>query len=94
MPLMATQNLVIEKPYLYSRNPIYFGVINLFFGISVLFDSISSLIMVLIFSATILIFTKFVEEKELEKRFGEEYLAYKDKTPFLIPSPLALRRKK
>lgn len=36
MPLMATQKLVVQKPYLYCRNPIFFGLINLFFGISIL----------------------------------------------------------
>ena len=94
MPLMATQNLVVQKPYLYCRNPIFFGVINLFFGISILFNSISSLVMVLIFSVIILLYTRFIEEKELEKRFGDEYLAYKKRTPFFIPIPTTLRRKK
>jgi protein-S-isoprenylcysteine O-methyltransferase Ste14 len=93
MPLMATQNLVVEKPYSYCRNPLYFGLINLFFGISILLGSISSLFMVLAFSVIILLFTRIVEEKELEKRFGEEYLAYKRTTPFIIPIPSLLRRK-
>jgi len=93
MPLMATQNLVVQKPYLFCRNPIFFGVINLFFGISILFNSISSLVMVLIFSVIILLYTRFIEEKELEKRFGDEYLAYKKRTPFIIPTPTTLRRK-
>ncbi len=94
MPLMATQNLVVQKPYLYCRNPIFFGVINLFFGISILFDSISSLVMVSIFTVIILLYTRFIEEKELEIRFGEEYLAYKKETPFFIPTPTIFRRKK
>jgi len=94
MPLMATQNLVVQKPYLYCRNPIFFGVTALFFGISILFNSISSLVMVLIFSVIILLYTRFIEEKELEKRFGDEYLAYKKRTPFFIPIPTTLRRKK
>jgi len=94
MPLMATQKLVIQKPYLYCRNPLFFGVVNLFFGISILFDSISSLIMVLIFSLTILLYTRFIEEKELEKRFGAEYLTYKNRTSFFIPIPPTFRRKK
>ena len=94
MPLMATQKLVIQKPYSYSRNPMFFGVINLFIGISILFNSISSLVMVLLFSVTLLMFTKFFEEKELELRFGDEYLAYKKDTPFFIPTPKFLRRKK
>ncbi|MFV1950216.1 MAG: isoprenylcysteine carboxylmethyltransferase family protein [Anaerolineales bacterium] len=93
MPLMATQKLVTQGPFLYCRNPIFFGVVNLFFGISILLDSISSLVMVLIFSMIILLYTRFIEEKELEKRFGEEYLAYREKTPFFIPNPLRIRRK-
>ena len=94
MPLMPTQKLVVQKPYSYCRNPIFFGVINLFFGISIFFNSISSLVMVFIFSSIILLFTKFVEEKELEKRFGDEYLIYKKETPFFIPIHPSLRRKK
>lgn len=92
MPLMATQKLVVQKPYLYCRNPIFFGVINLFFGISVLLDSSSSLVMVLIFSVIILLYTKLIEEKELEKRFGAAYLSYKNRTPFFIPIPQIFRR--
>ncbi|RLE03602.1 MAG: hypothetical protein DRJ13_04340 [Bacteroidetes bacterium] len=94
MPLMATQKLVVQKPYLYCRNPIFFGVINLFFGISILFNSISSLVMVCIFSVIILLYTKLIEEKELETRFGDEYLSYKNRTPFIIPIPKIFRRKK
>ncbi len=94
MPLMATQKLVVDKAYFYCRNPIFFGVISLFFGISILFNSLSSLFAVLLFSVIILIYTKFIEEKELENRFGAEYLVYKEKTPFIIPLPSSLWRKK
>lgn len=93
MPLMATQKLVVQKPYSYCRNPLFFGLINLFFGISILIDSISSLVMVLIFSVTILLYVKFLEEKELETRFGDDYLVYKKTTPFIIPIPSLFRRK-
>jgi len=85
MPLMATQKLVIQKPYSYCRNPLAFGLLNFYFGISILIGSISSLILVLIFAIVILAYIKFVEEKELEQRYGEEYVAYKQNTPFLIP---------
>lgn len=94
MPLMATQKLVVQKPYSYCRNPLFFGLINLFFGTSILLGSISSLVMVLIFSLIILLYVKLIEEKELETRFGDEYLAYKNAIPFLIPTPSLLRRTK
>ena len=94
MPLRATQELVVQKPYSYCRNPLFFGLINLFFGISILFGSISSLIVVFTFSVVISLYVKFIEEGELEKRFGDEYLAYKRTTPFLIPIPSLFRRTK
>ncbi len=85
MPLMATRKLVVQKPYSYCRNPLAFGLINLYFGISILIGSISSLVMVLVFAVIILAYIKFIEEDELEKRYGEEYVAYKQSTPFLVP---------
>jgi len=85
MPLMATQRLVIQAPYSFTRNPLVFGLINFYFGISIAIGSISSLVIILIFFILILIYIKFVEEKELAQRYGDDYLAYKEITPFLLP---------
>jgi protein-S-isoprenylcysteine O-methyltransferase Ste14 len=85
MPLQATQKLVVEKPYSLCRNPLYFGLINFFLGISLLIGSISSMMLVLLFSAVILAYIKLIEEKELEIRYGDEYLDYKKSTPLIIP---------
>ncbi len=85
MPLMATQKLVIQAPYSFTRNPLALGLINFYLGISIALGSISSLIIVLIFSAAILLYIKNIEEKELAQRYGADYVAYKKVTPFLIP---------
>jgi len=85
MPLMATQKLIIQKPYSYCRNPLAFGLINFYFGITILIGSISSVVAVAIFSAIILSYNKIVEEKELEQRYGDDYTAYEKTTPFLFP---------
>lgn len=85
MPLMATQKLIVQKPYSFTRNPLAFGLINFCFGISIAIGSLSSLAIVLAFSILILVYIKFVEEKELEQRYGAEYIAYKRGTPFLVP---------
>ena len=85
MPLMATQKLIIQKPYSYCRNPLAFGLINFYFGISIFIGSISSIVAVAIFSVIILLYNKFIEEKELEKRYGDDYTTYKQTTPFLLP---------
>ncbi len=85
MPLMATQKLVIQAPYSFTRNPLALGLINLYLGISIVLGSVSSLVIILIFSALILAYIKNIEEKELAQRYGVDYVAYKKVTPFLIP---------
>jgi protein-S-isoprenylcysteine O-methyltransferase Ste14 len=44
-----------------------------------------AVIVVLFFAGLLLIYIKRVEEKEMEIRFGQEYLTYRQQTPFLIP---------
>jgi protein-S-isoprenylcysteine O-methyltransferase Ste14 len=52
--------------------------------------SIAAVGLGLIYPVGILAYIKLIEEKELQERFGSEYLEYKRRTPFLIPS---LRKK-
>lgn len=85
VPLMATQKLILEPPYTYCRNPMALGTIVMYLGAAILFHSIGAVILVLLFTGFLLIYIKRVEEKEMEIRFGEEYLTYKRQTPFLIP---------
>jgi protein-S-isoprenylcysteine O-methyltransferase Ste14 len=47
--------------------------------------SFSAVGLAIIYPVGILIYIKLIEEKELEERFGSEYLEYKRRTPFLIP---------
>ena len=85
VPLMATQKLIIQPPYTYCRNPMALGAIGMYLGVAILFRSIGAGILVLLFAVLLLIYIRGVEEKEMEIRFGQEYLAYKQQTPFLIP---------
>jgi len=54
-------------------------------GIVVMIGSYTALLFVVIFFLILLAYLKLVEEKELELRFGQEYLEYKNATPFIIP---------
>ena len=85
IPLMATQKLVVKRPYTYCRNPMTLGTTAFYLGIAIWTGSLSALGLALIYPVGILIYLKLVEEKELEQRFGLEYLEYKRRTPFLIP---------
>ncbi len=85
VPLMATQQLIVQAPYTYCRNPMALGAIMLYLGVGILFHSIGAAFLVLVFASALLIYIKRIEEKEMEIRFGQAYLAYKQRTPFIIP---------
>jgi protein-S-isoprenylcysteine O-methyltransferase Ste14 len=83
--LMATQKLVVREPYTYCRNPMTLGTALFYLGVAIWLGSISAVGLGLFYPVGILIYIKLIEEKELEERFGSEYLEYKRGTPFLIP---------
>ncbi|NWG03908.1 MAG: hypothetical protein HXY44_13740 [Syntrophaceae bacterium] len=85
IPLMATHKLIVEGPYAYCRNPMTLGTDFFYLGVAIWLGSLSAVGLSLVYPIGILIYIKLIEEKELEERFGAEYLAYKRDTPFLIP---------
>ncbi len=85
IPLMATQKLIIKAPYTYCRNPMTLGTDFFYLGVAIWLGSFSAIGLSLVYPVGILIYIKLIEEKELEERFGSDYLDYKRRTPFLIP---------
>lgn len=84
-PLVPTRKVVIRGPYSYSRNPMVSGVTLFIVGLGFIFNSYAFIFLGLIIPLVYLVFIKLVEEKELEARFGKEYIEYKKRVPFLIP---------
>jgi protein-S-isoprenylcysteine O-methyltransferase Ste14 len=86
VPVNPPPKLVCTGPYFYTRNPMLTGVYLLMFGIGL---GIGSLSLILIFTPIFILVNtielKIIEEPELEKRLGDEYLEYKKKTPMFIP---------
>ena len=93
VPVNPPPRLVTTGPYAYTRNPMLTGIFILLIGIGVMFGSIS---LTFIFTPLyILVNTwelKEIEEPELIQRLGEEYVAYRNKTPMFIPNIRKLRR--
>ncbi len=84
-PKVATQRLVTQGPYAYSRNPMTLGALLLYLGIGFWMGSgVVVLLTIVVFSA-LLTFIYIHETRELSERFGDEYLEYKKRTPFLLP---------
>lgn len=84
-PTVPTRRLITSGPFAYSRNPMVSGVILLITGLGLLVNSYGFIAIGLVIPLAYLVFIKLVEEKELEVRFGREYLEYKTRMPFIIP---------
>jgi protein-S-isoprenylcysteine O-methyltransferase Ste14 len=85
VPVMPTHKLIVQPPFTYCRNPMTLGTIIAYSGIGVWIGSYSALAIVWAFGFLLLMYIKFIEEKELETRFGAEYVEYKQHTPFILP---------
>lgn len=78
------ERVISEGIYSKIRHPQYFGAILAHIGISLFLSSLFSMISTPLIILIIYIFS-WKEEKELEREFGKEYIAYKNKTPMLLP---------
>lgn len=85
VPVMPTQKLIVRPPYSYCRNPMALGAIVAYLGVSVIMGSPGAALLVLLGSAVLLSYIRVAEERELAARFGEEYLDYRRRVPFIIP---------
>jgi protein-S-isoprenylcysteine O-methyltransferase Ste14 len=81
-----SSHLVTSGLYRYTRNPMLFGTWLLLCGFGICFGSPT---MALLISTTLVVLVSIwierLEEPELVKRFGQEYLDYNERTSFIIP---------
>ena len=78
-PWKPTPSIITQGIYRYSRNPIYLGVGLVMTGIGFLLNNFWILLLSIIVLIIIYRIAIIPEEKYLEEKFGEEYLAYKRK---------------
>lgn len=79
-----TAKLVTSGMYKYIRHPLYLSLMLVGFGI--LFKNIGfTQIILASINIVSLVFTAKVEEKEMIKKFGNEYLDYMKKTKMFFP---------
>jgi protein-S-isoprenylcysteine O-methyltransferase Ste14 len=78
--------LVTSGLYTRIRNPMLLGWFIMLFGLGILLNSFTLIfIFTPLFICLNILYIKTVEEKEMEKKFGKEYLNYKASVPLFIP---------
>jgi protein-S-isoprenylcysteine O-methyltransferase Ste14 len=70
---------VVQPPYTWTRNPMYLGVVTILLGCAIFFSSIAMLLAPAVFFAVIDRSVIPREEETMERLFGNEYVAYKDR---------------
>ncbi len=92
-PLYPPEKFVVRGSYKYTRNPMMLALWLTLIGEALTLHSLTLLLFTVFISvpAGVLFVTKR-EERDLEKRFGNEYLEYKRKVPRWIPKPQAIPR--
>lgn len=84
-PKVATQRLITHGPYACTRNPMTLGALLMYLGIGIWTGSGVVIILTVIIFSGLLTFIRIHETQELTERFGDEYLEYRKRTPFLLP---------
>ncbi|MCI0449651.1 MAG: isoprenylcysteine carboxylmethyltransferase family protein [Chlorobi bacterium] len=86
VPVHPPQKLITSGPYAYTRNPMHTGLVLLMFAAGFYY---SSWLSVFVFTPLYIIIDmwiiKRIEEPELEKRLGKDYIEYKERTPMIFP---------
>jgi protein-S-isoprenylcysteine O-methyltransferase Ste14 len=86
VPFNPPPGLVASGPYAYVRNPMLSGIFVLLFGIGIFFGSFSGIFIFTPLFISINVWElKTIEEPELVKRLGDEYVGYRKKTPMFFP---------
>ncbi|MFC1985253.1 methyltransferase family protein [Chloroflexota bacterium] len=93
VPFNPPPKLITTGLYYYIRNPMLLGLFIFLIGLGILFGSLSLIfIFTPLFILINVLYLKAVEEKEMEKKFGSEYLEYKMNVPMFIPNLDTIRK--
>jgi protein-S-isoprenylcysteine O-methyltransferase Ste14 len=84
-PWNPTQRLVVQGVYRHVRNPMISGVMFILLGEVFLSASLPLLVWFVVAVVVNVIYMPLVEEPGLVKRFGADYLAYKQNVPRWMP---------
>jgi protein-S-isoprenylcysteine O-methyltransferase Ste14 len=86
IPFNPPPALVVNGLYRIVRNPMHLGWTVTLIGLALLMQSFTLLVIFMpLFITVHIIYLKYIEEKELEKKFGQAYLDYKQRVPMFIP---------
>jgi len=85
LPLDPPKRMVVAGPYAYIQHPMLLGFLMIAFGEALWFHSALLGVYAVLLTLVGNLFVIYVEEPGLEKRFGEDYRAYRAVTSRWLP---------
>jgi protein-S-isoprenylcysteine O-methyltransferase Ste14 len=83
--IALSRRLALDWLYAWTRNPMVLGTLFALISMGLMFRSLFLVLWALLVASALIFMLKVYEERELELRFGDSYLEYKRRTPFLWP---------
>lgn len=84
-PVAPTEQLVVEGPYRYVRNPMYVAVLTIVLGQTLWHASLWLVLYGVVAWGVMATFVRRYEEPALRARFGSDYATYRAAVPAWIP---------
>jgi protein-S-isoprenylcysteine O-methyltransferase Ste14 len=75
------RHLLVRGPYAFTRNPMYLSVLTIWLGWALFYGSVAIFVACGVGWVLVTFLVVPWEERELEARFGEAYLRYKNTVP-------------
>ncbi len=79
VPIEPTTAIAKDGPYRFTRNPMYLGLLILSCGLALAMNSIWTLVLMVPAVIAMNVFVIAREERYLERKFGAEYVEYKQR---------------
>ena len=83
--IRENHKLIKEGPYKYLRNPYYLSVLLEVIGFPLVANAYYSFLVSIFIYSPLIFLRTYYEEKSFEKKFGEEYVRYKNEVNAFIP---------
>ncbi|MFX0031327.1 MAG: methyltransferase family protein [Candidatus Hodarchaeota archaeon] len=87
---IENSKLITGGAFAICRHPISLGFVFILPGFTLIFDLVPFALLTIIYIPLLIALLTY-EEKELHQRFGEEYVMYKERVPFLIPKQIRVK---
>ena len=78
-PFEEPAALIVDGVYGISRHPMYLGFVAILIGLAILLGSLTPYVIVVIFAVLMDMMFIRAEEQNLARKFGKDWLAYKQK---------------